>query len=207
MIFNWLTKRPIFATIRDSLPTIAVLVGAVWAGWTFLATGQIRQAELQIRQLEQQVLPVINVQVQAEHWPTRQAGDTIRVEVTLTNQGQFKELLDLTQNPFRVYPVQFTSDNPTSTTSDMPQYGQLPVPTAPWRVGTPDFPARTEDLQLLPGEQQRLMWLYQVPGPHLYYVEFSVPLSKKSRAQWRDTEAKLHQPEWFDGTFVEVPPA
>ena len=204
MMHNWRDKLSTLATVRDSLATIALLVGALWAMFTFIATRQMEQAALNTIQLEQQVLPVINVQLQAEHWPTKQAGDTIRAEVTLTNQGQFKEILDLTQSPFRIYPVQFAPGEPTDNSNK--QYGQLPIPTAPWRASTPDFPKRTTELQLLPGEQQRLIWLYQVPGPYLYYVEFSVPLSQTSNVQLRDTHTTRHQTEWFDGVFVEVTP-
>lgn len=115
---------------------------------------------------------------------------------------QITEVLDLTQHPFRVYPVQFA---PADTVG---QHGQLPVLTKPWRQAVPDFSVEITKVRLLPDEQHRLVWLYQVSEPHLYYVEFRVPLSRSraSRASWQYTGAALRQMIWSAGAFVEVPP-
>ncbi len=202
MINLWRDRVPSLATVRDSLAIVALLLGGAWALFTFVTTDQIERARLQTQQLAQHSWPVINVQLQAEHWRTQQAGDTIWVEVTLENEGHFKEILDLTQPPFRVYPVQFA---PTNTSG---QRGQLPVRTKSWHKAGADFPVKINKVQLLPDEKERLVWLYQVPEPHLYYIEFRVSLirSQASQASWQDTGVTLHQPSWSAGAFVEVPP-
>jgi len=198
---NHYFKQSTLITIRETLTIVALVIGAAWAVYTFIATHQMQRADLEVTQLNQQVIPVINVQIQAKPWATAQAGDTIQVAVTLTNAGRYRATLDLTQQPFRVYPVQFAQDTAQASTA----LGWLPVPTAPWRTGAPDFPRAVTHLQLLPGEQQRLTWLYRVPEPRLYYVEFRVRLSQDSQQLWHNTGIDLHQLEWSDGVYVEVP--
>ncbi|MEM6406491.1 MAG: hypothetical protein AAF669_07880 [Pseudomonadota bacterium] len=217
MANNWRRKLPTFTTIRDSLSVIALLIGAAWAGWTFLATGKIRQAELQLHQLEQQESPMINVQIKARHWSTKQDGDTIRIEVTLTNQGKFEEQLNVTDNSLRVYPVQFNSGNLMYGTPLKPpsllgpeDITDLEPPliglSSPIQKDTTDFELPL--IVILPDEQQNLIWLYKAPEPHLYYVEFRAQLYKKSNMSRHNADNEQETTdEWFNGTFVEVPPS
>ena len=201
MVKFWCKKHLNLVNIREALTILALLVGAAWAGFTFFATGQIDKAALEVKRLSQLVVPVINVQVQANQWRTDQVGDTILLEVTLTNQGQFKETLDMSQALFRVYPVQFA----LAAKNKPGQHGQLPIPNAaPWHSGAPVFPQKITQLELKPGEQERLTWLYRPPGLSIYYVEFEVPLSETSRQSWLDAGFKLDALEWADGVFLEV---
>ncbi|MEL6722526.1 MAG: hypothetical protein AAFP10_04805 [Pseudomonadota bacterium] len=216
MTNNWRSKLPTFTTIRDSLSVIALLIGAAWAGWTFFATDKIRQAELQLHQLEQQESPMINVQIKARHWSTKQDGDTIRIEVILVNKGKFEEQLNVTDNSLRVYPVQFNSGNliyGTPLKSPSLLGSEDTTDFEPPLIGLWDATQKdTNDFELspigiLPDEQQNLIWLYKVPEPHLYYVEFRAQLYQKSNISWRNPDNEQGAIEWFNGTFVEVPPS
>ena len=52
-------------------------------------------------------------------------------------------------------------------------------------------------------EKQQFRVLYQVPEAMLYYVEFSVPLSKKGQRQWPGKDKKGIY-DWSDGAYIEV---
>lgn len=211
-MLNLRCKQLSLNNIREICTILALAVGAGWAIFTFFATNQIDKAALEVKQLHHSLVPVINVKIQAKHWRTNQAGDTILVEVTLTNQGKFTETLDLSKSRFRVYPVQFPEKTAGDTAmpasigiDDLDQRGQLPIPNvAPWHLSAPVFPRAITELELKPGEQEHLSWLYRPPAPFVYYVEFRVPLSESSRESWLETGFDLDNLNWVDGVFLEV---
>ena len=212
MVKFWHKKYLDVVNIREACTIVALITGASWAIFTFFATNQLDKAALEVKQLHHSLVPVINVKIQAKHWRTNQVGDTILTEVTLTNQGKFTEILDLSKSRFRVYPVKFPEKTAEDAAmpapiamDDLDQRGQLPIPNvAPWHLSAPVFPRAITELELKPGEQEHLSWLYRPPEPFVYYVEFRVPLSESSRESWLEAGFDLDDLNWVDGVFLEV---
>ncbi len=181
--------------IREILTIAALFMGGVWAVYqsAMLYKNDIAKLNLQKLQKETNYQPVMDVKVTANSWQARSGERFIEATATVKNVGLLKDTLDLTNKPFRIYPVVFKE-------------GSLPVPTKAWIKADISFPEKTLQSTLLPQAAQSYRLLYKAPKAGLYYVQFKVPLSQKGREQWLldKTQLKKLNLEWSDGIYVDV---
>ena len=180
--------------VKDSLAIVAIVIGAVWAIFNFIVLSPDKIAQLNLEKLKNETAfqPVMELSVSARTWKSGTGDYLIEATAKITNVGNFRDELDLSQKPFRFYTVVFD------------QF--LPQPVEPWLESNIEFPLKTTSATVLPRETLRYRLLYKAPVPGIYYVEFVVPLSKKSLEQWQqknrvDSNAYF---EWVDGVYIEI---
>ena len=180
--------------LREILTIIAFIAAGWWAVYEFNALRSSEKSSLEISKLQKEVdfQPVINVVVSAKSWRSAKGELMIEALATVSNVGQFKEILDLSAMPFRVYPVVFREG--------------LPAAIKSLKSAGVSFLTNADTANLLPNAKQHFRLLYKAPIAATYYVEFKIKLSEKSRQQWANLGVQFESGsfEWFDGVYVEV---
>ncbi len=176
---------------REIITVFAILAGGVWAVLQFILLYQSDIAELNLRKLQKELdyHPVMQLSLDLKTWRSETEGYLLEAVAKVSNAGKLQDILDLSQQPFRIYPVVFREN--------------VPAPVKAWGELNLDFPAIHSVTRLLPGESQSFRILYQLPEARIYYVEFAVPLSKESRKHWPEG-IESGNFIWSTGRFIEV---
>lgn len=177
--------------LREILTVLAIVAGGVWAVLQFhlLLQNDIAKLSLKKLQIELERHPVMQLELNLKTWRSPTEGHLLEAIAKVTNVGKLDDVLDLSQKPFRIYPVVFRNNAPT--------------PTRAWGELSLDFPEMHPTTRLLPNESQIFRILYQLPAARIYYVEFVVPLSKTSRQNWPEG-IQAGDLAWSTGQFIEV---
>jgi len=183
--------------------SLAVVVGGGWTLYTFTKLRTIEKAQAELNQATFQ-RPVLNVQVagtvldQATVTALRKGGAfkpyVVQVVVTITNQGNLLEALDLTADSLFLTQLQSSSGG----TVFIMQGGAF-------RVAGGYEPSIAV---VRPGNTITLPYLVDMENPGVYLLEFRAPVaSSTSKAAIKDaaiskpTEAAV----WTAQTFVLIP--
>lgn len=170
------------------LKCLAIFAAGLWAAYTFGSLGQIararadiakteaerRRAEAEIERLSEQGRVGAVVQIQMSPSVQVIPGDQnkyLSVTAEVTNTGTRNAQVDYSETPFAAYAVKPTSDG---------RFSYDRVATAHVVNGlNPSL--RSKRLLVRAGGKERLSFFVRLPGPGLYFLVLSVPISEREQ--------------------------
>jgi hypothetical protein len=186
--------------IREFIVISALLIGAFWGLFLFVAEQRGELAQLNKNKMKMENLsfheqwqPNLDIALTvSSHISKTSTGFLIQANAEIVNKGKLKGEFQLGKSVFSIYSVKFDDNG-------KPLYGRASV------IDEVSMPGNVKKAMLLPNEKASFPFIHYTKQPGIYYIEFMIIQHSESLAIW---PTEIIKPEkeytWAQGQFVEV---
>lgn len=191
--------KDIAAGLQSIAITAATILGGGWALFQFFSLRSLEKAKLELEKAQRELLQRGIIIIELRTNPMEDKGLLlVHVVVSIRNVGNGFEIADWTKASLHAKKVEEVVG------------GQVGFSDQRY-VGQRSFSIDIQQMRLMPGYFTKESFLIPVPGPGIYYVEFSIPCSPMVASSVTEDLAALGRkvsPEdsilWKADTFVTV---